>query len=201
MKDLPLQVGITGGIGSGKSLICRIFQCLGVNVYNADARARSLMTTDAALVDLIRKEFGPQSYAVDGSLNRTHISTATFGNPDRLKKLNELVHPRVAADYLNWVSENVNQSYILREAALLFESGSYRSVDKMIVVSAPEEIKVRRILLRDPQRTEDDIRKIMQSQWPEKEKLDRADYIIHNDDQHMVIPQVLALHQTFSAES
>lgn len=199
MNGLPLQVGITGGIGSGKSLVCRIFATLGAPVYDADSNARSLMTTDPVLVEHIRNEFGPAAYQPGGDLNRVYISQLTFGNPGKLRRLNELVHPRVAADYKRWTARQLHHPYVLREAALLYESGSYTSVDKMIVVSAPEELRIERILARDPHRTINDIQKIMNSQWPETEKVKRADYLIYNDDRQLVIPQVLKLHETFLA--
>ncbi len=196
MKDRPLQVGITGGIGSGKSLVCRIFEALGAPVYDADSRARSMMKKDPALVTQITREFGPSAYH-NGELNRALISQLTFGNPDRLKRLNELVHPRVADDYAHWAAGQFQHPYVLKEAALLYESGSYRSVDKMIVVSAPEELRIKRTLARDPHRTQADLQKIMNSQWPETEKVKRADFVIYNDEQHLVIPQVLKLHKIF----
>lgn len=195
----PLQVGITGGIGSGKSLICRIFQCLGVPVYDADSRARYLMTTDAVLIELVKNEFGRSSYRSDGTLDRVYLGKATFGHPERLKKLNDLVHPRVSIDFHAWSTIHIAQKYLLREAALLFEAGSYKSVDKMIVVTAPESLRVSRVLTRDSHRSEDDIHTIIKSQWPEEEKIMRADFIIYNDDQQMVIPQVLRLHTLFKS--
>ena len=192
-----LQVGITGGIGSGKSLVCHIFQCLGVPVYDADSQARKLMTSDIVLIAQIKMEFGIAAYQPDGSLDRNYLSKCTFGHPDRLHTLNSLVHPRVAEDYQQWARAHANHSYVLREAALLYEAGSYTSVDKMIVVTAPEKIRVERVIARDLHRTQDDIRAIMKNQWPEEEKLKRADYVIYNDDLHPVMPQVLHLHQLF----
>lgn len=192
-----LQVGITGGIGSGKSLVCHIFQCLGIPVYDADTHAKNLMTTNAILVEQIKKEFGPGAYHVDGSLNRKFLSQATFGHREKLEKLNNLVHPRVATDYGRWADRNQNHPYMIREAALLFEAGSYKSVDKMVVISAPEKIRIQRVLARDADRTVEGIHDIVKSQWPEEEKLKKADYIIHNDEQQLVIPQVLHLHELF----
>lgn len=194
---LPLQVGITGGIGSGKSLISRIFHCLGIPVYDADSRAKNLMTTDGILVGQIKEEFGSLSYHSDGNLDRAYLSKAAFEHPGLLEKLNSLVHPRVALDYSRWVDSHQGQKYLLREAALLYEAGVYTSMDKIIVVSAPEDIRLNRVRTRDPQRTEEDIKSIMQNQWPEEEKLRRADYVIYNDDRRLVIPQVLHLHTKF----
>ena len=193
----PLQVGITGSIGAGKSLVCRIFQCLGVLVYDADSRAKDLMATDAILVEQIKKEFSQLAYRPDGTLDRVYLSKVTFGYQERLEKLNNLVHPRVAFDYQKWWRAHQNSKYLLKEAALLYEAGSYKTVDKIIVVTAPESIRISRIMARDPHRSQEDIKAIMKSQWPEAEKLKRADYVVYND-QRMLIPQVLHLHSEFT---
>jgi|SRR6185295_1157179 len=195
----PIQLGITGGIGSGKSLVCSIFKCLGVPVYDADSRAKVLMTSDARLIKGIKKEFGDDVYHEDGSLNRSLLSEMTFGYPERLSKLNSLVHPQVASDYREWTERQADQRYVLREAALLYEAGAFKSVDKMIVVSCPEPVRIRRVMERDPQRTEEGIKAIIKNQWSEEEKIRRADFVIYNDDHHMVIPQVLSLHAQFTA--
>jgi dephospho-CoA kinase len=193
----PLQVGITGGIGSGKSLVCRIFKCFGVPVYDADSQAKNLMTSDPVLVKQIKAEFGEKAYHNDGSLDRKFISKATFGNPKKLAVLNGLVHPRVAEGYKLWLSHHQRSGYVLREAALLYEVGADRFIDRMIVVSAPEQLRINRVLARDTHRNRTDIQSIIKNQWPEEDKLKRADHIIYNDDEHMVIPQVLRLHENF----
>lgn len=192
-----LQIGVTGGIGSGKSVVCKIFAQLGIPVYDADSHAKALMTTDGILISQIKKEFGDLSYHADGSLNREWLSQHVFSNEARLEKLNSLVHPRVAVDYENWVGMQTEVPYVLKEAALLFESGSFRLLDKIIVVSAPEAIRQERVLKRDKHRTVEQFREIVEKQLPEEEKLKRADYIIVNDDVTPVIPQVLKLHQEF----
>lgn len=193
----PLQIGITGGIGTGKSMVSRIFEKLGVPVYNADSRAKSVMTTDGILVDAIKKEFGLLSYNEGGELNRDYLAKAVFGDQKRLDVLNALVHPRVAEDYKNWLVMQKRFSYTLKEAALLYESQSYASLDKIIVVYSPEALRMKRILLRDKSRSEEDVRKVMHKQLPEEDKLKRADYVIKNDEQHMLIQQVLDLHTNF----
>jgi dephospho-CoA kinase len=193
------QIGITGGIGSGKSLVCRIFQVLGVPVYDADSRAKKLMTTDGILIDQIKKEFGTLSYNSGGELNREHISAKVFGNPERLKQLNELVHPRVAIDYEQWVQSHVKVRYVIKEAALLFESGSYKMLDEIILVTAPEELRIQRVLARDTHRTRNDIEKIIKNQLTEEEKAVKAHYILRNDEQELIVPQVLKLHERFNS--
>ncbi len=191
----PLQIGITGGIGSGKSIISRIFFSLGIPVYDADSRAKSLMTTDGIVVSQIKKEFGLLSYHSDGSLNREHLTIA-FKNPEKLNVLNTLIHPRVAHDYGQWVNEQ-ESNYVIKEAALLFEAKSNVSLDKIIVVYAPKELRIKRVLQRDPQRNEQQVLDIMRNQLTDEEKMNLADYVIINDESMLVTPQVLELHTKF----
>ena len=195
----PLQIGITGGIGSGKTLICKIFHSLGSPIYDADSRAKILMTTDGILVEQIKKEFGMLSYNEDGSLNRKYLGQIAFDQKLKLEKLNQLVHPRVAKDYEEWVITHQHFPYVIKEAALLFESGSYKGLDKIVVVSASEQIRMKRVLQRDTHRTEKDVENIFGNQLPENEKLKRADFVIINDETRLVIPQVLELHERFSS--
>ncbi|MFN8335211.1 MAG: dephospho-CoA kinase [Cyclobacteriaceae bacterium] len=192
----PLQIGITGGIGSGKSLVCHIFALLGVPVYDADSRAKTLMTTDGILVSQIKKEFGVLSFRADGSLNREYLAEHVFGNPDKLKILDSLVHPRVGEDYAHWVTEQTS-SYVLKEAALLFEAKSNQALDKIIVVSAPEELRIQRVLQRDKHRTERQVKDIIRNQLEDDKKVKLADYVILNDERTPLIPQVIALHKQF----
>jgi dephospho-CoA kinase len=191
-----LQIGITGGIGSGKSLVCKIFQLLGVPVYDADSHAKELMTTDGILVSQIKKEFGDLAYNHDGSLNRLYLSEHVFHDEKKLQVLNALVHPRVGVDFKNWVGKH-RHAYVLKEAALLFEANVAGTLDKVIVVSAPDSVRMKRVLIRDPHRTVEQFKAIVEKQLPQEEKLKRADYIIVNDETTLVIPQVLELHQTF----
>ncbi len=195
----PLQIGITGGIGSGKSLVCRIFGTLGVPTYDADSRAKNLMTTDGILVDQIKKEFGSLSYNVRGELNREFLGSTVFGQEEKLKQLNALVHPRVTVDYKQWVDAHTQSRYVLKEAALLFESGSYQLLDKIILVTAPKELRIKRVLVRDVHRTKEAVEKIIQSQLSEEEKEVRANFIIRNNESELIVPQVLDLHERFNA--
>ncbi|MFM7488556.1 MAG: dephospho-CoA kinase [Cytophagales bacterium] len=193
----PLQIGITGGIGSGKSLVCKIFSCLGIPVYDADSRAKSIMTTDGIVMEQIKTEFGSLSYNSDGTLNRSYLSQTVFNDAAKLKKLNELVHPRVALDAQQWVATHRDQKYVLREAALLFESGSYQLMDKIVVVTAPETLKATRVFTRDSHRTAEDVVKIIRNQMDEKEKISRADFVLVNDETELLVPQVVKMHQHF----
>jgi len=194
---VPAQIGVTGGIGSGKSLVCRIFKCLGVPVYDADSHAKELMTTDGILISNIKKEFGELSYHTDGSLNRNYLSSKVFNDTGKLQQLNNLVHPRVRENYSQWVDSQEHNPYVIKEAALLFEANSYQELDKIVAISAPDQLRIGRILIRDLQRTEEQVRGIMKQQMPEEEKMRRADFIVRNDEAILVIPQVLELHAHF----
>ncbi len=193
----PICVGITGGIGCGKSIVCEIFNALGILSYDADSRARIILNTNEVLKDQIKDAFGSYAYGEDGNLDRVHISKMVFSIPEKLAKLNQLVHPRVASDFNTWKEEHQLQPYILKEAALLFEAGSTKDLDKIIVVSAPEPIRIKRVLARDPHRTESDVIKIIANQLPEEVKMKMADFIIRNDERELLIPQVLKLHELF----
>ena len=193
----PLQIGITGNIGSGKSLVCRIFQTLEVPVYDADSHAKELMTTDGILISNIKKEFGELSYNTDGSLNRKYLSSSVFNDATKLKILNGLVHPRVREDYLQWYARRRESPYVLKEAALLFEAGSAGELDKVIVVDAPQPLRIQRVIGRDPYRTVDQVMNIEMNQMSAIEKVNRADFVVTNDETVLVIPQVLELHSRF----
>ncbi len=190
-----IRVGLTGGIGAGKSLISGMFKCLGVPVYYADDRAKYLMNTQpglrAAIVDL----FGPEAYGKDGRINRPFLAKEAFSNPEKLQALEALVHPAVFRDTEQWEKEHEAYPYTLREAALLFESGNYKKLDKIITVAAPEELRIERILKRDKVPREAVLARIRR-QWPEEEKIRRSDFVIYNDGRHMLIPQVMRIHQS-----
>ncbi len=197
MRSKPFQIGITGGIGSGKSTICKIFTCLGVPVYDADSRAKSIMTTDGILIEQIKKEFGDLVYLPDGSLDREYLSRVIFENQEKRSLLNQMVHPRVAADTDRWLDQNREATYVVREAALLIESGAYLRVDKVLLVTAPEELRIKRVLARDPHRLREEVVKIMATQLPEEEKKKVADVVVYNDETQLLVPQILQLHNQF----
>lgn len=190
------KVGITGGIGSGKTTVCKIFETLGIPIYYADDRAKWLMVNSPALQTGIINLFGKESYDEAGQLNRAYIGGIAFKHPKKLQKLNALVHPAVFVDGENWQQEQLAQQfpYTLKEAALLYESGSHKFLDKMIVVTAPEEMRIERVMKRDGLDREA-VQDRIARQMPEAEKVAQADYIITNDGQQLLIPQVLEIHQ------
>jgi dephospho-CoA kinase len=196
-----LQIGITGGIGSGKSLIARIFSVLGIPVYDADTRARWLMNYCQPLKKEIESIFGPESYLPNGTLNRPYMASQVFNDQEKILRINSLIHPRVGEDYNQWVLTHLNAPYVLKEAALLFESNSYRILNHVITVVAPIELRVRRVLQRDPHRTEKEVWAIIDKQMSEEDRQQRADFLIYNNDSQLVIPQVIALHQRFYQEA
>lgn len=189
-----LQIGITGGIGAGKSLVARIFGILSAPVYNADERAKWLMSHEKELQQKIIDAFGTESYE-KGSLNRQYLAEKVFPNPALLKQLNSIVHPAVGSDYKKWISsrEKEGYSYTIKEAALIFETGSYQQLDYIILVHASEKTRLKRVLSRDPQRDKNQVREIMKKQMPEDQKLKKADFVIENEGKKMVIPQVLEI--------
>lgn len=190
-----LKIGITGGIGVGKSVVSLIFKQLGIPFYDADARAKWLIMHHPTLVEAIKLYFGEEAYLENGELNRRYLAEKVFINNDKIQLMNSLVHPKVGEDSAQWFEENKGKSsYTLKEAALLYESGGYKGLDKMIVVTAPIEIRIDRIKIRDPQRSTEEILGIISKQMPEEEKIKKADFLIHNDGTRLVIPQVLDLH-------
>jgi len=189
-----LQFGITGGIGTGKSFVCNIFKHLNIPVYDADSRAKVLMANNEKVREQIIEAFGAESY-VDGQLNRKYLASKVFNDSNEVSRLNAIVHPAVGQDYKQWVEQNSGAPYLLKEAALMFESGSYKFLDGVIYVHAPRDVRIERIKKRDPHRSEEEIKAIMSKQLSEKELKDRSDYIIHNDGEQMLLPQIIDLHQ------
>lgn len=198
-KLIMLKIGITGGIGVGKSVVCKIFAALDVPIYDADSRAKWLMVNDNDLVENIKTAFGNEAYTSDNQINRDFMITQILGSPKTAQQLENLVHPAVRLDFENWVkSQNPNKKYVLKEAALLVESGSYKELDKLIVVSATTEVRIDRVLARDLHRNRQQIEAIMAKQLPETEKIAKADFVIYNNGTELLIPQVLAIHNKLS---
>lgn len=193
-----LKVGITGGIGSGKSTVAKIFSSLNIPVLDADQAAKDLMENDPGLRSQIAKAFGSESYQ-NGRLNRPFLAKAVFNNPKQLALLNQLVHPVVIAYGNDWAGRQA-APYVLKEAALFFESGSYKDLDYMIGVSAPEALRIKRVQERNGLSVEE-IKARMAGQMNEAEKMNRCDTVIINDGRHSLIEQVLKCHQMLLALS
>lgn len=187
-----LRVGLTGGIGSGKSTVARIFEVLGIPVYYADTEAQELMHKDPDLKEAIIRHFGPDSY-LEGKLNRAYLSSLIFSQPEKRELLNSLVHPAVKNHAENWMHRQVSP-YAIHEAALVFEAGVAERLDLVIGVYAPESLRLLRATRRDEARVED-IKKRMRGQIEERIKMKLCDKVITNDEQQAVIPQVLEIHQ------
>ena len=190
---MMLKVGITGGMGSGKTTVCKIFEVLGIPVYYADDKAKELMTNNEALRQKIIKLFGTDAYLKDQTLNRKYIADIVFNDPSKLEKLNRAVHPAVLKDSEIWHKSQKNVPYTLKEAALLFESGSYKNLDKMITVVAPQEIRIQRILERDKTSRKAILARI-ENQISDHEKASQSNFVIYNDGKQGLIEQVIAIH-------
>ncbi len=192
-----LKVGITGGIGSGKTTVCKIFEVLGVPVFYADLVAKEIMVKDLILIEGVKAAFGGDSYFDSGVLNNKHIAAIVFNNKAELEKLNALVHPAVFRAFDSWLEEiPPNSPYILKEAALLFESESYKMCNTSILVTAPKQMKLDRVTERDGVSAEQVLAR-MDKQFTDEQKLAMADHHILNDESRSLISQVLDLHQRF----
>lgn len=198
-QNKPLLIGITGGIGSGKSTVCRAFNCLGIPVYDADSRARWLMNNNDELILEIKSEFGEASYQ-NGSLDRTYLAQLVFADSEKLATLNSLTHPAVGIDFKNWVSKHSDSPYLIKEAALLIESGAYKQLDELILVSAPKEIRIKRVLKRDTHRSEIQIKEIIEKQLQETEMAKYAKTVLNNNGLEPILSQILKLHSKYTSK-
>ena len=196
---MTLRVGITGGIGSGKSTVCRIFETMDIPVYYADARAKHLMNHNWELKSKIKTILGKKAYHRNGRLNRPHVASLIFKDRKLLEKINSLVHPAVHEDAIKWFTYLDDVPYALYEAALLVENGSYKNLDKLIVVSAPEEIRIKRVMKRDKVNRETVLSRV-KNQLPEADKIKVADYVIVNDETHSIIESVVIVHRKLLKE-
>jgi dephospho-CoA kinase len=188
-----LKVGVTGGMGSGKTLVCRIFEVLGIPVYYADFHAKRLMESDPAIREELIRLFGP-AVVKKGKIDREHLARIVFNNNDALRSVNSLVHPAVRKDFDGWMMEMSGCDYIIEEAAILFESGAYRMLDFNIAVSAPEEMRIKRIMIRD-NTTRESVLSRLSNQMTENERNRLADAVILNDESELLIPQVIKMHK------
>lgn len=195
-----MKIGITGGIGSGKTTICRLFEVFGIPVYYADTEARRLMIEDVQLVADIKTLLGKEAYFEDGQLNKQYVARQIFGDLQILAAMNALVHPAVHRDANKWAAQQTHAPYSLREAALIFESGGEAHLDYVITVFAPKSVRLERVMARDGiDRAA--VKARMNKQLPDEEKVKRADFIIYNDGQQSIIRQVHQLHHQLIALS
>lgn len=186
------QIGITGGIGSGKSTVCRVFSLLGIPVFDADTAAKSLYDDDPDVFEATLRIVGKTVLNEAGKMDRKKLAALLFADEQLLKKVNDLVHPAVAKGFDNWCAQQ-QAPYVLKEAAILFESGAYKQVDAVIVVTAPETLRIERVLKRESWSREELERRI-RAQWDDEKKLKMSTYNIRNDETALVIPQVLSIH-------
>ncbi len=184
-----LKIGLTGGIGSGKTTVAKIFELLGINVYYADIRAKKLLNS-FELRPKITKIFG--DIYKNGLLDKKKLAEIVFNDKNKLQQLNKIVHPAVERDFELWCKNKIANHYIIKEAAILFESGSHKYLDKIIMVFAPEDVRINRVCKRDNTTREKVIARI-KNQWSDEEKIKLSDFVIKNYGNNLVIPQVLAI--------
>jgi dephospho-CoA kinase len=191
-----LKIGLTGGIGSGKTLVGSVFRELGAPVYEADKEARRLMESDQAVLNGVIRLFGEAAYA-SGKLNRTYLAGKVFADDDLLKQLNGIVHPAVRKDFDRWTRQYATRPYVVKEAAILFESGGDAAMDFTVFVKAGEAVRIARVMERDHV-TEAEVRKRINKQMDDRRKELLADFVIYNDNDRMILPQIVDLHNKFS---
>lgn len=191
-----LKIGLTGGIGSGKSTVAKVFETLGIPVYYADDAAKRIMNEDEELRKQIIAHFGEASYENE-QLNRHHISSQVFNNGEKLALLNSIVHPVTIADAEKWMQQQ-QTPYAVKEAALIFEANADKQLDYVIGVSAPIDLRLKRVMDREGI-TVDKVQARMDKQMDEEEKMKRCDFIIYNDEKQLLIPQVIELHEKLVA--
>lgn len=187
-----IKIGLTGGIGSGKSTVAKIFQILGVPVFDADTAAKRIMNQNEELKEVIKKEFGNKAYP-NGVLDRKYLASIVFNDVYKLEKLNAIVHPFAIQEGVDWANKQISP-YVIKEAALMFESGSAANLDFVIGVFAPMELRVTRVIKRDGS-TKDEIEKRMKNQIDENIKMKLCDYVILNDEKSLLIPQIIELNK------
>jgi dephospho-CoA kinase len=196
MPSKPLLLGVTGGIGSGKSTVCQLFAVLGIPIYNADERAKWIVSNDLETRDAILAIFGPDSF-INGEYNRSFIASIVFQSPEKLRQLNAIIHPAVGRDFDLWIKLNEHKApYLVKEAALLLESGTADQLDAIAVVHAPDELRIRRVMERDPQRGKDQIKNIISNQMSQDEMMKRASFLIDNSGKQLLIPQIVVVNSS-----
>ena len=187
-------VGLTGGIGSGKTIVSNVFIKLGIQVYNSDIQAKILMNTDMQIINQLKDHFGKDVYLKDRTLNKNKLAEYIFNDKSKLQIVNNIVHPVVSNHFKNWL-QNQSSKYVIKETAILFESETYKDTNIIITVFAPESLRIKRLLKRD-NTTVNDIRSRIKNQISEEEKMNRSDYIIYNYEEQLVLPQIIQIHKS-----
>ncbi|THD68044.1 dephospho-CoA kinase [Robertkochia marina] len=187
-------IGLTGGIGSGKSTVAKMFADLGVPVFIADLEGRKLLEEDEAVIKAVKDLFGPSAYE-DGKPNRPYIASVVFSDPEKLRQLNAVIHPAVAARFKEWLSRK-HAPYVIYEAAILFEHGGHKNCDAVIMVTAPKEMRISRVVQRDRVKREEVLQR-MDNQWPEEKKIPLADIVVENIDLDETLRIVEKIHQLY----
>lgn len=195
-----LKIGVTGGIGSGKSTVCTIFRNLGVPVFDSDQTSRDLVNENPTIKSTLRKTFGPDMFFQDGSLDRKRLARLVFNNPPELEKLNAIIHPVVFRKFEEFCEKNKKSKYLIKEAAILFETSTHKNLDKIINVYAPKELRIERVLKRE-NTSREQIEKIMRFQYSDEVKNKLSDYIIVNENIDELLPQVMEIHEFLLSES
>ncbi len=185
-------IGLTGGIGSGKTTVCKVFEKLGIPVYYADIQAKLLMTSNFEIKNQLIKRFGVQTY-INNELNRKYIAEQIFNNKENLNFINSIVHPVVRNHFAEWIQKQ-NSPYIINENAILFESGFYKDTNIIVSVITPENIRIKRVIERDNTTTEA-VKSRINNQISDKEIINQSDYIIYNDSTNLILPQILQIHR------
>lgn len=196
-KNDILKIGLTGGIGSGKSLVSKVFSTLGIPVYDADSNAKRIMNTSKEIKNKLIDCFGENSFIKD-KLNRKYLADIVFNNPEELQKLNNIIHPAVTVDFIEWSKQQNPAPYVIYEAAILYESGWYKVMDKTILVEAPDEIRIERTMQRDNTSREEVLKRI-KNQWPTAKIKPLTDFIIQNDNKQLVLSQVIDIDKRLKA--
>ncbi len=193
-----IRVGLTGNIGSGKSTVARLFAMLRIPVYDSDSEAKRLMQEHDRIRQFLSLELGPEAFISSGQLNRPFLASHLFTRPELLRAFNALLHPLVYDDFEQWAANQL-APYVVLESAILFESGGNKQLDKVVLVSAPESLRMERVLERD-KTSREAVQYRMNLQEPENQKINKADYVIRNYDGEALIPQVLAIHQSLTEQ-
>lgn len=184
-----VKIGVTGGIGSGKSTVCRVFKEMGVPVYEADIRAKQVILKDDVKVK-VKELLGEEAYLENGNINRDHIAKNVFSDMEKREALNTIIHPAVAKDYKDWLEEVKDEPIVIKEAALFFEIGSDLEMDRMVLVVADLEQRIARVLERDEFRSREELMNIIATQLPDEEKIKQADFVINNNEEDALLPQI-----------